>query len=198
MPSNQPFRRPILFTLAFGLLFALPGLASAQTVLATTRTSSTGSFDAEVTIPSTTAPGTYDVTATGEALVTTSYPPNSSNVTLSKTTVAAGETIRVSGAGWSPSTLVTLRLELVRLSEASFTLAQATEMRTVRARVHVVAPAANAKSGAAAPQTASAKILSRTGMTALPLLAAGLGTILLGAVLVNAGRRRHRENASSL
>lgn len=41
-----------------------------------------------------------------------------------------------------------------------------------------------------------AKVLSRTGVDALPLLAAGLATLLLGSVLLSAGRRRGRYGSS--
>lgn len=41
-----------------------------------------------------------------------------------------------------------------------------------------------------------AKVLARTGVDALPLLAAALATILLGSVLLSAGRRRGRFEGS--
>lgn len=198
MQANPRIGRLIFIVFAFCLVLAMPGATLAQTVLSTVTTSAAGVLDGAVTIPASTAPGVYDLTASGLAPVAASaYPPSSAaSITLSSTTVTAGETLRVSGTGWSPSTPVTLRLQLVSLSEASFTLAQATEVRTASARLRVVAPAASGNNAAASG--GSGKVLSRTGTTALPLLIAGLGTILLGTVLVIAGRRRHRTKTLTL
>lgn len=49
---------------------------------------------------------------------------------------------------------------------------------------------------AAAPQATVVRVLARTGVDALPLLAAAAATILLGSVMLSAGRRRERQAQS--
>lgn len=222
--------------LALGLVLALPGAAIAQTVLGTVTTTSSGTFTTRVTIPSGTAAGIYDIVATGTGTIGSAYPPSgstSSTIAVSRSLVIAGSSLDVFGSGWTPNTTVTLRLELVNLAEASFSLAQVTETRTARARIRVIRPGANflfggfvnppapgvsnpiiinnnnsssSSSSAAAsagggtiaagqvaagsPANAVTRGLARTGVPALPLLAVGVATILLGSVLVSAGRRR--------
>lgn len=230
--------------LALGLVLALPGAAIAQTVLATTTTSSSGTFNTSVTIPSGTAAGIYDIAATGTGTVGSAYPPSgSTTIAVSSSLVTAGASVNVFGSGWTPNTTVTLRLELVNLAEATFSLAQVTETRTARARIRVIRPGGNfgfggfinppvsggsnpiiinnnnsssSSSSAAAsagggtvaagagagggtvaagqvassPANAVSRGLVRTGVPALPMLAVGVATILLGSVLVSAGRRR--------
>ena len=239
----------ICLFLSLSILFALPGSALAQT-LTTVTTNSSGSFEVDVTIPSGTAPGFYDIAATGTVNVATPYPVTGSttpSISVSRTVVFAGETIRVFSSGWRPSSTVTLRLELVDLTQATFSLAQTTETRTVRARIQVIgvgatltpganinrnififngltdsgrgtgpiivnnnnssssssSAAASAGGGATTPAAAAGTVgstspttsvtrgLARTGIEALPLLAAGIATILLGTVMVRAGRRRN-------
>ncbi|MEX2552509.1 MAG: hypothetical protein WD627_05875 [Actinomycetota bacterium] len=232
--------------LSLSIVFALPGSALAQT-LTTVTANSSGSFSVSVTIPSGTAAGVYDIAATGTAPVATPYPVSSSpTISVSRSAVFAGETVQVTGSGWSPNTTVTLRLELVNLTEATFSLAQTTQTVTARARIQVIAvgatlspgditrnififngltdpggrsgpiivnnnnsssssssaaasagggastPAAAAGTvGSASPATTVTRGLARTGIEALPLLAAGIATILLGTVMVRAGRRRN-------
>ena len=238
----------ICLSLALTIVFALPGSALAQT-LTTVTTSSSGSFSVDVTIPSGTAPGTYDIAARGTVNVATPYPVSTSpSISVSRSVLFAGETVRVTSSGWRPNTSVTLSLELVNLAEATFRLAQTTETRTVRARIQVIAvgatlpadsltrnififnglqdsrgagpiivtnnnsssssssaaaaasgggatastPAAAVSTvGSSSPATTVTRGLARTGIEALPLLAAGIATILLGTVMVRAGRRRN-------
>jgi hypothetical protein len=246
MPRNRRFGRLICLPLALWLVLALPSLALAQTTLITTTTDSSGSFDVVVTIPSGTALGFYDIAATGPVNVATPYPLGiSPNISVSSSVVCPGGSLRVSGSGWRPFSTITLRLETVSLTEASFSLAQVTETRTVRARIQVVScevispigrdltrnififngltdsrgagpiivtnnnssssssSAAASAGGGSAPAAAASTVgtsstpattvtrgLARTGIEALPLLAAGIATILLGTVMVRAGRRR--------
>ena len=237
----------ICLFLSLSIVFALPGSALAQT-LTTVTTNSSGSFEVDVTIPSGTAPGFYDIAATGTVNVATPYPVSTSpSISVSRSVLFAGETVEVTSSGWRPNTTVTLRLELVDLTEATFSLAQTTETRTVRARIQVIAvgatvtpgatinrnififngltdpgrgtgpiivnnnnsssssssAAASAGGGASTPAAAAGTVgstspatsvtrgLARTGIEALPLLAAGIATILLGTVMVRAGRRRN-------
>jgi hypothetical protein len=248
MPRNRRFGRLVCLPLALWLVLALPSLALAQTTLTSTTTNSSGSFDVDVTIPSGTALGFYDIAATGTVNVATPYPVSTSpNISVSSSVVCPGGVVRVSGSGWRPSSTVTIRLETVSLTEASFSLAQVTETRTVRARIQVVscgvispigrdlgrdviiignlnpvqqqrsgpiivnnnnsssssssaaasagggsAPAAASTVGTSStPATTVTRGLARTGIEALPLLAAGIATILLGTVMVRAGRRRN-------
>ena len=223
------------------LFFAAPAIA--QAVLGTFTTNSSGTFSGAVTIPAGTAPGLYDIIATGTGPLATPYPPTTTGgLSVSRTVVEAGDSITVTGGGFAPNTTVTVSLS-ARLSAQSMQIAQVT--RVLTARIRVVAPGAgvgnaggsvvinndnrvtctsNASATAAAyniaqtggsininnnnsakcESTASAvkaiaatptttsvtKTLARTGVDALPLLAAALATILLGSVLLSAGRRR--------
>jgi hypothetical protein len=226
------------------LFFAAPAIA--QTVLGTFTTNANGAFSGAVTIPSGTAPGLYDLIATGTGPAATPYPPTTGGLSVSRTVVEAGDSITVSGSGFAPNTSVVVSLS-ARLSAASnLTIAQVS--RTLTARIRVVAPGtdvggngggsivinndnrvtctSNATATASAGYTIAqvgdininnnnsakcestatavkkientpvakpvAKVLSRTGVDALPLLAAALATILLGSVLLSAGRRRGR------
>ena len=136
--GHRPARR-FSVGLALILVLALPAAALAQTTLGTATTNSNGSFDTILTIPASTTPGTYDIAATGTAPASTPYPPSSApSISVDRTVVRAGETVRVTGSGFSPNTTVTLRLEFV----SSFTIAQATQTVTARARIIVVAPGA--------------------------------------------------------
>lgn len=228
------------------LFFAAPAIA--QTVLGTFTTNSSGVFSGTVTIPAGTAPGLYDLIATGTGPATSPYPPTTGGLSVSRTVVVAGESIAVAGSGFAPSTTVTVSLS-ARLSAQAMQIAQVS--RTLTARIRVVAPGdgvgngggsviinndnrvtctSNATATAAAysiaqtggsininnnnsakcESTASAvkaiattpvttpvtKTLVRTGVDALPLLAAALATILLGSVLLSAGRRRGRFEGS--
>lgn len=229
------------------LFFAAPAIA--QAVLGTFTTNSSGVFSGAVTIPANTAPGLYDLIATGTGPVASPYPPSTTGgLTVSRTVVEAGDSITVSGGGFAPNTTVTVSLS-ARLSAQSMQIAQVT--RVLTARIRVVAPGtgvvpgagsviinndntvtcvSNATATAAAytiaqtggsininnnnsakcESTASAvkaiattpvatpvtKTLARTGADALPLLAAALATILLGSVLLSAGRRRGRFEGS--
>jgi hypothetical protein len=228
------------------LFFAAPAIA--QTVLGTFTTNSSGAFSGAVTIPAGTAPGLYDIIATGTGPLATPYPPTTGGLSVSRTVVEAGDSITVAGSGFAPSTTVTVSLS-ARLSAQAMQIAQVS--RTLTARIRVVAPGdgvgnaggsviinndnrvtctSNASATAAAytiaqtggsininnnnsakcESTASAvkaiattpvatpvtKTLARTGVDALPLLAAALATILLGSVLLSAGRRRGRFEGS--
>jgi hypothetical protein len=233
--------------LAVVLAIAIPSAALAQATLATVTTDSQGRFQTNVTIPAGTTPGTYDIVATGTAPTSTPYPPSSTpTISVDRTVVRAGETVGVFGSGFSPNTSVTLRLEFI----STFTIAQATQTVTARARIIVVGPgvvipppnfpllpgiirqpipvpvpipvpisvgdgggpivvnnnnsSSSSSSAAAAagggggvvaipaPQVVpTPRTLARTGIEGLPLLAAGLATILLGSVLLSADRRRH-------
>lgn len=228
------------------LFFAAPAIA--QTFLGTFTTNSSGAFSGAVTIPAGTAPGLYDLIATGTGPLASPYPPTTTGgLSVSRTVVEAGDSIVVAGGGFAPNTTVTVRLS-ARLSAQSMQIAQVT--RVLTARIRVVAPGAgvgaggsvvinndnrvscvsNASATAAAytiaqtggsininnnnsakcESTASAvkaiattpvatpvtRVLARTGVDALPLLAAALATILLGSVLLSAGRRRGRFEGS--
>ena len=226
------------------LFFAAPAIA--QTVLATFTTNNNGAFSGTVTIPANTAPGVYDLIATGTGPAATPYPPTTGGLSVSSTVVTAGSSITVAGSGFAPNTTVTVSLS-ARLSAQSMQIAQVS--RTLTARIRVVAPGTGVGTGggtviinndnrvtctsnatAAAYQIAQAggsvninnnnsakcestatavkkietapvtqpvaKVLSRTGVDALPLLAAALATILLGSVLLSAGRRRGRFEGS--
>lgn len=246
-PSLKRSRLVLLSLMVFGaLFFAVPAIA--QTVLGTFTTNSSGVFTGAVTIPSGTAPGLYDLIATGTGPLATPYPPTTTGgLSVSRTVVEAGDSITVSGAGFAPNTSVVVGLS-ARLSAASnLTIAQVS--RTLTARIRVVAPGTDVGGGngggsvvinndnrvtctsnatatasagytiaqvgdininnnnsAKCESTASAvkkientpvtkpvtKVLARTGVDALPLLAAALATILLGSVLLSAGRRRGR------
>ncbi len=226
------------------LFFAAPAIA--QTVLGTFTTNSSGAFSGAVTIPAGTAPGLYDIIATGTGPVASPYPPTTGGLSVSRTVVEAGDSITVAGSGFTASSTVVVSLSARLSAQASMTIAQ-TAPRTLTARIRVVAPGtgtgnaggsviinndnrvtctSNASATAAAytiaqtggsininnnnsakcESTASAvkaiattpvatpvtKTLARTGVDALPLLAAALATILLGSVLLSAGRRRGR------
>jgi hypothetical protein len=245
-PSLKRSRLVLMSLMVCGaLFFAAPAIA--QTVLGTFTTNANGVFSGAVTIPSGTAPGLYDLIATGTGPAATPYPPASTGgLSVSRTVVEAGDSITVSGGGFAPNTTVVVSLS-ARLSAANnLTIAQVT--RTLTARIRVVAPGTDVGGGGGgsiiinndnrvscvsnATATASArytiaqvgdininnnnsakcestatavkkientpvtkpvaKVLSRTGVDALPLLAAALATILLGSVLLSAGRRRGR------
>ena len=245
-PSLKRSRLVLLSLMVCGaLFFAVPAIAA--TVLGTFTTNSSGVFTGAVTIPSGTAPGLYDLIATGTGPLATPYPPTTGGLSVSRTVVEAGDSITVSGAGFAPNTSVVVSLS-ERLSAASnLTIAQVS--RTLTARIRVVAPGTDVGGGngggsivinndnrvtctsnatatasarytiaqvgdininnnnsAKCESTASAvkkiettpvtkpvtRVLARTGVDALPLLAAALATILLGSVLLSAGRRRGR------
>lgn len=249
-PSLKRSRLVLMSLMVFGaLFFAAPAIA--QAVLGTFTTNSSGIFSGAVTIPAGTAPGLYDIIATGTGPLATPYPPTTTGgLSVSRTVVEAGDSIVVTGGGFAPNTTVTVRLSARLSAQASMTIAQ-NAPRTLTARIRVVAPGtgvgnaggsvvinndnrvtctSNASATAAAytiaqtgggvninnnnsakcESTASAvkaiattpvatpvtRVLSRTGVDALPLLAAALATILLGSVLLSAGRRRGRFEGS--
>lgn len=223
------------------LFFAAPAIA--QTVLGSFTANASGAFSGAVTIPAGTAPGLYDITATGTGPATSPYPPTTGGLSVSRTVVEAGDSLTVSGSGFAPNSAVSVSLS-PRVSAQAMQIAQVS--RTLTARIRVVAPGtgvggngggsivinndnrvtctSNATATAAAyhvaqagtnininnnnsakcESTASAvkniettpvakpvtKVLARTGVDALPLLAAAVATILLGSVLLSAGRRR--------
>ncbi len=252
MLSLKRSRLAILSLMVCGALFmATPAIAQ---TLATFTSNSSGTFTGTVTIPAGTAPGLYDITATGLGPATSPYPPTSTGgLTVSKTVVVAGESITVSGSGFAASTPVVVALTFVASASANMTIAQTNTVRTLTARIRVVAPGtapvpgaggniiinndarctsdakATAASSYAIAQTGGSiinnnnsvtcrseatatgvvhkiettpvakpvtKVLARTGVDALPLLAAALATILLGSVLLSAGRRRGRFEGS--
>jgi hypothetical protein len=248
-PSLKRSRLVLMSLMVCGaLFFAAPAIA--QTVLGTFTTNSSGAFSGAVTIPAGTAPGLYDIIATGTGPLASPYPPTTGGLSVSRTVVEAGDSITVAGSGFAPSTTVTVSLSARLSAAANMTIAQVN--RTLTARIRVVAPGtgtggaggsviinndnrvtctSNASATAAASyniaqtggsininnnnsakceSTASAvkaiattpvatpvtKTLARTGVDALPLLAAALATILLGSVLLSAGRRRGRFEGS--
>jgi hypothetical protein len=243
-------RLVVLSLMVCGALFlAAPAMAQA---LATFTTNASGTFTGTVTIPAGTAPGIYDLTATGLGPATSPYPPTSTgSLAVSRTVVVAGESITVSGSGFAANTPVVVTLSFVANAASNMTIAQANTVRTLTARIRVVAPGTgvgdaggnitinnNASCTSDAKATASSsyqiaqtgtvinnnnsvtckseatatgvvhkientpvakpvtKVLARTGVDALPLLAAALATILLGSVLLSAGRRRGRFEGS--
>lgn len=238
-------RLVILSLMVCGALFlAAPAMAQA---LATFTTNASGTFTGTVTIPAGTAPGIYDLTATGLGPATSPYPPTSTgSLAVSKTVVVAGESITVSGSGFAANTPVVVTLSFVASASSNMKVAQTTNtLRTLTARIRVVAPGTDVVPGAGnitinnnasctsdAKATAASsyhiaqvinnnnsvecrseatatgvvhkietakpvtKVLARTGVDALPLLAAALATILLGSVLLSAGRRRDRFQGS--
>lgn len=247
-PSLKRSRLVLLSLMVSGaLFFAVPAIA--QTVLGTFTTNSSGVFTGAVTIPSGTAPGLYDLIATGTGPLATPYPPTTTGgLSVSRTVVEAGDSITVSGAGFAPNTSVVVSLSARLSAASSMTIAQVGP-RVLTARIRVVAPGTDVGGGngggsvvinndnrvtctsnatatasagytiaqvgdvninnnnsAKCESTASAvkkiettpvtkpvaKVLARTGVDALPLLAAALATILLGSVLLSAGRRRGR------
>jgi hypothetical protein len=249
MLSLKRSRLVILSLMVCGALFmAAPAIAQ---TLATFTTNSSGTFTGTVTIPAGTAPGIYDLTATGLGPATSPYPPTSTgSLAVSKTVVVAGESITVSGSGFAANTPVVVGLSFVASASSNMTIAQTNTLRTLTARIRVVAPGAvgaggnitinnnasctsDAKATAAAGYTIAqaggtivnnnnsvtcrseatatgvvhkiettpvakpvTRVLARTGVDALPLLAAALATILLGSVLLSAGRRRGRFEGS--
>jgi hypothetical protein len=250
--ASSKLARRFCVGLAVFLVLALPAAALAQTTLGTATTNIGGSFDTTVTIPATTTPGTYDIAATGDAPALIPYPPSSAPaISVDRTVVRAGESVRVFGSGFSSNTTITLRLEFV----SSFTIAQLfpTQTVTARARIFVVGPGAtipppifrdiirgvpvpvpvavpvfagqadrggpivvnnNNSSSSSSSAAASAgggggvvavptpqavptpRTLARTGIETLPLLAASLASILLGAVCLSADRRRYLAQSS--
>lgn len=243
-PRVKRSRLVLMSIMVFGALFiAVPAHAQTST-LGTVTTDASGCFTTVVAISEGTAPGFYDLTATGLGPVAGAYPPSSTgSLSVSSTVVVAGSSLTASGCGFAANTPVTLSIAFVASASAEFNIAQTVTTRTLTARIRVVAPEApgapagnitinnnvscvsdaraTANSGefkiaqagttitnnnsaecrseavvnkivqapAAAPV---AKVLSRTGVDALPLLAAGLATVLLGSVLLSAGRRRGR------
>ncbi len=257
-PTLKRSRLVVTALMVCGALF-LAAPAIAQTVLGSFTTDASGTFSGTVTIPANTPPGIYDLVATGVGPLTSPYPPTSTGgLAVSSTVVVAGQSITVSGGGFSPNTTVTVSLVFVAsASNGQLQIAQATTAvpRTLRARIQVVAPGtgtgtdkgagnvvintdnrvsctSNATATAASNEyriaetgpsininnnnsakcesTATAvkkiesapiarpltKVLARTGVDALPLLAAAVATILLGSVLLSAGRRRDRFGGS--
>ncbi|HEX2178988.1 MAG TPA: hypothetical protein VHL54_05635 [Actinomycetota bacterium] len=248
MLSVKRSRLLVLSLMVCGALF-LAAPAIAQT-LATFTTNASGTFSGTVTIPAGTAPGIYDLTATGLGPATSPYPPTSTgSLAVSANVVQAGQSITVSGSGFAANTPVVVSLSFVANAASNMTIAQTTNtVRTLTARIRVVAPGTgvgdaggnitinnNASCTSDAKATASAgytiaqtgtvinnnnsvecrseatatgvvhkietakpvtKVLARTGVDALPLLAAALATILLGSVLLSAGRRRSRFEGS--
>jgi hypothetical protein len=252
MLSVKRSRLLVLSLMVCGALF-LAAPAIAQT-LATFTTNASGTFSGTVTIPAGTAPGIYDLTATGLGPATSPYPPTSTgSLAVSANVVQAGQSITVSGSGFAANTPVVVGLSFVANAASNMTIAQTTNtVRTLTARIRVVAPGTgvgnaggnitinnNASCTSDAKATASAgytiaqtggtvinnnnsvtckseatatgvvqkientpvakpvtKVLARTGVDALPLLAAALATILLGSVLLSAGRRRGRFEGS--
>lgn len=251
MLSLKRSRLVILSLMVCGALFmATPAIAQ---TLATFTTNASGTFTGTVTIPAGTAPGIYDLTATGLGPATSPYPPTSTGgLAVSKTVVVAGESITVSGSGFAANTPVVVALSFVASAASNLTIAQTNTLRTLTARIRVVAPGtvpvpgagniiinndarcvSDAKATAAAPYSIAqtgrtvinnsnsvecrseatatgvvhkiettpvakpvTRVLARTGVDALPLLAAALATILLGSVLLSAGRRRGRFEGS--
>lgn len=248
-PRVKRSRLVLMSIMVFGALFIAVPAHAQTTTLGTVTTDSSGCFTTVVAISEGTAPGFYDLTATGLGLVSGPYPPSGTgsstgSLSVSSTVVVAGSSLTASGCGFAANTPVTLRIAFVASASAEFNIAQTTTTRTLTARIRVVAPEAqgapagnitinnnvscvsDAKATASsgefkiaqagttitnnnsaecrseavvnkivqAPATApvAAKVLSRTGVDALPLLAAGLATILLGSVLLSAGRRRGR------
>ncbi len=244
-PKLKRSRLVLLSLMVCGaLFFAAPAIA--QAVLGTFTTNSTGSFSGAVTIPAGTAPGLYDLIATGTGPAASPYPPTSGGLSVSRTVVEAGDSITVAGSGFAPNSSVVVSLS-ARVSAASMQIAQVNRVLTARIRVvaegtgtggggtviinndNRVSCVSNATATAAAytiaqtgsvninnnntancESTASAvkniettpvakpvtKTLARTGVDALPLLAAALATILLGSVLLSAGRRQGRFEGS--
>lgn len=245
-PSLKRSRLVLMSLMVCGaLFFAAPAIA--QAVLGTFTTNSSGAFSGAVTIPVGTAPGLYDIIATGTGPLASPYPPTTGGLSVSRTVVEAGDSITVAGSGFAPNSTVIVSLSARLSASANMTIAQ-TAPRTLTARIRVVAPGdgvgggggsviinndnrvtctSNASATASAlysiaqtggsininnnnsarcESTASAvkaiattpvatpvtKTLARTGVDALPLLAAALATILLGSVLLSAGRRRGR------
>ncbi len=93
------------------------------TILGTATASSTGAFTASVTIPASTAPATYTISATGgttgiEALGKfTVLNPNV--LTLSKSYGPPGTVLTVSGSGYAATETVTIKLGTVTLGTAT-------------------------------------------------------------------------------
>lgn len=255
--SSKRGRLGLISLMVCGALF-LSAPAIAQTVLGTFTTNASGSFSGTVTIPANTAPGIYDLTATGLGPLVSPYPPTSTgSLAVSSTVVCAGQSVTVSGGGFAANTPVVVALSFVASAEAGFDIAQAnTTVRVLRARIRVLEAGACADAGAPAGAgkiiinndnrvscvsnaTASAdprtyklaqagdininnentarcestatavkniekkpvtqpvtRVLARTGVDALPLLAAAIATILLGSVLLSAGRRRGHMQGS--
>lgn len=251
MLSLKRSRLVILSLMVSGALF-LAAPAFAQT-LATFTTNASGVFTGTVTIPAGTAPGIYDLSATGLGPATSPYPPTSTgSLSVSQTVVVAGQSITVQGSGYAANTPVVVSLSFVASAANQLQIAQTNTVRTLTARIRVVAPGAptgnvggnitinnNASCTSDAKATAASsyaiaqaggsiinnnnsvtcrseatatgvaqkientpvtkpvtKVLARTGVDALPLLAAALATILLGSVLLSAGRRRGRFEGS--
>lgn len=267
-PTWKKSRLSLMALMICGAVF-LGAPAIAQTVLGTFTANAQGVFSGNVTIPSSTTPGLYDLRATGVGPQASPYPPSSSgSLLVSRTVVEAGDTIAVAGGGFAPGSTVSVTLHPVSSASAQFTIAQTNVPRVLTARIQVVddddddddddrdddadndddvatgtgsivinndnrvsctsnatAAAAgtyqiaqadiniNNNNSAKCESTATAtgaakkieetpvtkpvtKVLARTGVDALPLLAAAIATILLGSVLLSAGKRQDRFEGS--
>ena len=185
-------------------LSAIPGLAQTKMNLTSGFANANGDFSIAVKIPNDTDPGSYDLRATcnapatGTASSAGTYPPTSATATVSKTSVAEGETIVMGGGGCVPNALVTIDLiktsALGLLSLAGQAEAQTTT-RTLTAKITVTgpAPAAAATTAAGAATTAPKGKLSATGFPALPFLLAGLAALAIGSGFIVAARRRDQK-----
>ena len=141
-PSLKRSRRALTALMVCGALF-LAAPAIAQTVLGTFIANANGVFSGTVTIPESTPPGIYDLVATGVGPVTGPYPPTSTgSLSVSSNVVVAGQSITVSGGGFTPNSTVTVSLHFVAsASDSTFTIAQTTTgPRVLTARIKVVAP----------------------------------------------------------
>jgi len=80
-----------------------PGVVSA---------SNTGSFSATITIPSTASAGNHTISATdGTLTASRTFTVVATAITLSPTSGSAGSTVTVNGAGFTPSTTITIKFD---------------------------------------------------------------------------------------
>lgn len=209
-----------LFLLLAGSVFLLGGRAQAQSTGVTVTGSITapatpGVYELRVTgcfVVGAVYPPTAGSGGSLSIAPTVVFPGQT--ITYTVTGVCAGTSLSVS----------VVRIGDLGADAGTLRIAQLTTTRTLTARFLVVAqdvhrpvpPAAggptiivnNSSSSsssaaasatgavAAAPQATVVRVLARTGVDALPLLAAAAATILLGSVMLSAGRRRERQTES--
>lgn len=139
MAFNRKIARLTVFSLSILMCLALGATAFAQSAsLGEVDIDSDGDCEEDFTIPPGTDAGFYDVEVTGSVIVDSDYPPAGASVSTDANVLFAGESFTLFCQGFEPNTEADVDLELVQLTEATFSLAQTTETRTVRTRIRVI------------------------------------------------------------